>query len=79
MMLRASAKSTTPAGVELGIASGAVEQRYADLLLEIAHRLADHGLRAEQFASRGRETSFIDRGDEGAKLIEGKTIQHETP
>jgi hypothetical protein len=36
-------------------------------------------LRAEQFASRGRETSFIDGGDEGAKLIEGNAIQHETP
>jgi hypothetical protein len=67
-----------PAGVSL-IASGAVEQRHSDLLLEIAHRLDDRGFRAELLASRGGETSFIDGGDEGTKLIEGNAIQHETP
>jgi hypothetical protein len=67
-----------PAGVSL-IASGAVEQRHSDLLLEIAHRLDDRGFRAELLASRGGETSFIDGGDEGTKLIEGNTVQHEPP
>jgi hypothetical protein len=30
--------------------------------------------RAVQFASRGKETSFISGGNEGAKLIEGDTV-----
>jgi hypothetical protein len=41
------------------------------------YRFAHHGLCAQQFASRCREASFIDCGDEGTKLIERDTVQHE--
>jgi hypothetical protein len=41
---------------ELGVAAGSVEQPHANLLLEIADRLADHRLRAQQLAGGGGKT-----------------------
>jgi hypothetical protein len=50
--------------------SAAIEELHPELPFQIRQSLADHGLRTVQAAARGRETSFIRRGDKGAELIE---------
>jgi len=57
-------------GGQSGVASRTVEKRHADLVFEIADRLADDGLRAQKLARCGRETPLVDRSNECTQLIE---------
>jgi hypothetical protein len=59
---------------ELKLSSGAVEQPHAQVFLELAHRLADGGLRHPERARRGAEAAGLDDADEGTQLFQVELI-----
>ena len=61
---------------QFGGAAGAVEQGDADLAFQPGHQLADRRLSPAELAGGGGKAAFIDRGDEGADLVQGNAIQH---
>ena len=61
---------------ERGIACAAIEQCHAKLPFEIRQGLADDGLRTSKLAARGGKAALLGGGDEGAKLIQGYTVEH---
>jgi hypothetical protein len=62
---------------ELKLSRGAIEQPHAQAILELAHRLADGGLRHPERTRRGAEAAGLDDADEGAELFQVELIyQH---
>jgi hypothetical protein len=55
-------------------AGAAIEKLHTELSFQIPQRLAYHGLRTPQAPAGGRETAFIRCRNEGANLIQGKTV-----
>ncbi len=74
---RASISRLRPFFGELRITRGAVEQFHTELRFEIGERLADHRLRAPQFAAGRGKTAFVDGSDESPELIEGYAVEHD--
>jgi hypothetical protein len=59
---------------ELKLSRGAVEQPHPQSILELAHRLADGGLRHPERARRGAEAAGLDDPDKGAELFQVELI-----
>ena len=62
---------------ERRIARAAIEQCHAKLPFEIRQGLTDDGLRTSKLAARGGKAALLSGGDEGAKLIQGYTVEHD--
>ena len=61
-----------PPGIgERGAILSAIEQRHAELVLQVAHQLAHRRLRLVQRVRRGAEPAFVGDGQERDELVEG--------
>src|ERR1700676_87661 len=61
---------------ELRVARRTIEQRDANLPLQIADEFADRRLRAAKFAGASRKTALVDGSNERPQLIQRDTVQH---
>ena len=59
-------------GGQLRLSPAAVEERRAQLSLEVGHAVAHGGLRALQRARGGREAARVDDGQKEPQLVEGQ-------